>query len=125
MRNGEEAYIDRDTDAGILQNDTWTHVAMTFTSGEMVFYLDGEEVVKWTGDDLTGTGIAPHDGIDLCIGQALPTDDYSADPEDPHAWKEWTGYFKGYLDDLRFYNEVLTGPQIKVMYDYENANTIE
>lgn len=118
---GEEAYIDKDSNAGILELDTWYHVVMTYTSGKMIFYIDGVKVQEWE-DFPTGTFIEPHEGIDLCIGQALPTEDFD---DDLHQWEEWLGFFKGYLDDLRIYNVILTDAQVKTLYDYENATTIE
>jgi hypothetical protein len=117
---GEEAYIDKDSNAGILELDTWYQVVVTYTSGKMIFYIDGEKVQEW--DDFpTGTLMEPHAGIDICIGQALPTEDFD---DADHEWKEWLGYFKGYMDDMRFYNVVLTDAQIKSLYDYEKDNTI-
>jgi hypothetical protein len=118
--SGEEAYVDKDSNAGILELNTWYHVVLTYTSGKMIFYIDGVKVQEW--DDFpTGTLIDPHPGIDLCIGQALATDDYD---DDLHEWKEWLGYFKGYLDDMRFYNTILTDAQVTTLYNYEKDNTI-
>jgi hypothetical protein len=119
--SGEEAYIDKDSNAGILELDQWYHVVLTFTSGKMIFYIDGVKVQEW--DDFpTGSFIEPHAGIDLCIGQALATDDFD---DDLHEWKEWLGYFKGWLDDMRIYNTVLTDAQVTSLYNYENESVIE
>ncbi len=122
--SGEEAWVDHDSGLENLDLDNWYHVVLTYTSGKMIFYIDGEEVQEW--DDFpTGTLIEPHAGVDLCIGQALPTDIYSNIPGDPYEWQEWLGYFKGYLDDMRFYDVVLTDAQVKTLYDFENVTTIE
>lgn len=122
--SGEEAYVDKDSNAGILELEQWYQVVLTYTSGKMIFYIDGEKVQEW--DDFpTGTLIEPHAGINICIGQALPTDAYTDIEGDPHQYKEWLGYFKGYLDDMRFYNVILTDAQVKANYDYEKANVIE
>lgn len=119
--SGEEAYIDKDANSGILELDTWHHVVMTYKSGMMVFYVDGVKTQEW--DDFpTGTLTPPHDGIDLCIGQALPTDGFD---DGDHEWKEWLGYLKGYLDDMRFYNVILTDAQVTTLYNYEKDNVIE
>ncbi len=118
---GDEAYIDKDSNTGILELDTWYHVVMTYTKGKMIFYIDGVKVQEW--DDFpSGDFIAPHDGIDLCIGQALATDDFD---DDLHQWEEWLGYFKGYLDDMRIYNTVLTDAQVTSLHEYEANTTIE
>jgi hypothetical protein len=119
--SGEEAWIDKDANTGILELDIWYHVVLTYKSGKMIFYIDGAKVMEW--DDFpTGTLIDPHAGIDLCIGQALATDDFD---DGDHEWKEWLGYFKGWLDDMRFYNTILTDAQVTTLYNYERDNTIE
>jgi hypothetical protein len=121
---GDDVYVDKDANPVTLDDPfKWQHVVMTFTNQKLTFYIDGEKAVEWT-DFPAGTPQDPHDGIDLCIGQALPTAAFSSDPDDQHAWKAWTGYFKGWLDDLRIYNEVLTEAQVKSLYDYEKDNAI-
>jgi len=124
LLDGNEAYIDKDSESGVLELDRWYHIAVTWTSGEMVFYIDGQEVKKWT-EGVEGVGVTPDAGIDFCIGQALPTDDFTDIPDDPHQWQAWTGHFKGYLDDIRIYNTVLTGPQVGTLYTYEKDNVVE
>ena len=115
-----EGWIDHDTDSETLELDTWYHVVVTYTGGKMTFYIDGEKIKEW--DDFpTGTLIEPHAGIDLCIGQALATADYD---DGDYQWQEWLGYFKGYLDDMRFYNVILTDTQVNSLYNYEKDNTI-
>ena len=117
---GEEAYIDKDSNAGILELDTWYQVVVTYKSGIMTFYINGEKVQEWT-DFPTGSIIPPNAGIDVCIGQALATDDFD---NGDHEWKEWLGYFNGWLDDMRFYNVILTDAQVQSLYQYEKDNTI-
>jgi len=121
--SGEDAYIDKDSNAGVLELETWYQVVLTYESGKMTFWIDGVKVQEWT-DFPTGTLIPPDAGIDICIGQALPTDAFTDIEDDPHQWKEWLGYFKGYLDDFRFYNVVLTDAQIVSQYNYEKDNVI-
>jgi len=100
----------------------WQQLVMTYTKGKLIFYIDGELVRE--ADIAPGTAIAPDAGIDFCIGQALPSASYTEIEDDPHQWKEWLGYFKGWMDDIRIYNEVLTPAQIKTQYDYEKDNTV-
>ena len=118
-----EGWVDRDANTGILENDTWYQVVLTYTGGKMTFYINGEKVQEWDDFD-AGTFIEPDAGVNLCIGQALPTGVYTDIEGDPHQWKDWLGYFKGYMDDMRFYNVMLTDAQIKSQYDYEKDNTI-
>ena len=118
-----EGWIDHDTDTETLELDTWYHVVVTYTGGKMTFYIDGVKAKEWTDFD-PGTLIEPHAGVDICIGQALPTSVYTDIPDDPYQWQEWLGYFKGYLDDMRFYNVILTDAQVQILYNYEKDNTI-
>jgi len=118
--SGEEAYIDKDSNTGTLDLDKWYQVVVTFKSGEMKFYINGQLVQDWT-DFPTGTLVAPGEGIDICIGQALATADFD---DGDHSWEEWLGYFKGWLDDIRFYNVVLTDAQVTSLYDYEKDNVV-
>lgn len=122
--SGENAWIDKDANTGILENGVWTHIAMTFKSGEIVFYINGVETMLW--DDFpTGTPVDPNPLVDLCIGQALPTSVYTDIPDDPYQWQEWLGYLKGSLDDMKMYNIVLTGTQVNQIYTWEVANVNE
>ncbi|MCK4569493.1 MAG: LamG domain-containing protein [Bacteroidales bacterium] len=122
--SGENAWIDKDANTGILENGVWTHIAMTYQSGEMIFYINGEETMLW--DDFpTGTPVDPNPLVDICIGQSLPTSAFSDVPGDPYEWKEWLGYLKGSLDDLKMYNIVLTGTQVNQIYIWEVANVVE
>ena len=122
--SGENAWIDKDANTGILENGVWTHIAMTFKSGEMVFYVNGVEAMFW--DDFpTGTPVDPNPLVDICIGQALPTGVYTDIPDDPYEWKEWLGFLKGSLDDMKMYNIVLTGTQVNQIYIWEKDNVVE
>jgi hypothetical protein len=122
--SGENAWIDKDSNTGILENDTWTHIAMTYTSGHMRFYINGQETQHW--DDFpTGTPVDPNPAVNMVIGQALPTSVYNETPGDPYEWKEWLGYLKGCLDDLKIYNITLTAAQVNSIYQYEKDNVME
>lgn len=118
-----EGWIDKDSNGGVLELNQWYHVVLTYTGGQMTFYIDGVKVQFWDDFD-AGTLIPPNPAVDLCIGQALPTDVYTDIPDDPYEWKEWLGHFKGYLDDMRFYNVMLTDAQVQTLYQYEKDNTI-
>ena len=118
-----EGWIDHDSDTEVLELDTWHHVVVTYTGGKMTFYIDGDKAKEW--DEFPpGTLIDPNPAVDLCIGQALPTDIYTDIPDDPYEWHEWLGHFKGYMDDMRFYNVLLTDAQVQTLYQYELDNTI-
>ncbi len=116
-----EAHINEDSGFPLdWEPAKWQHLAITYTKGKLVFYVDGNLVRE--ADIAEGAPLEPHSGIDFCIGQGLPTAAYDSD--DDHQWAEWIGYFKGWMDDIRIYNEVLTTAQVKSLYDYEKDNAI-
>ena len=117
---GSDAWYDRDSNPAAITADTWTHVAVSFTDGFMNFYVNGELVKAW--DNTPGTGVAV-DNINLSIGSDLPTGTYSTEEGDFYV--NWGGYFKGDIDDIRFYNIALTGPQIASIYAFEVDNVVE
>jgi len=126
--DGSFAHINQDSGDQTLDplNDVWQHIAVTYKSGEMVFYIDGVAVKTWTPPDCpTGTKVDPNPAVDICIGQGLPSDVYSDVPGDPYEWKEWIGYLKGYLDDMKIYNIVLSETQINSIYTFEKDNVNE
>jgi len=115
--NPEPAYYDRDNADPILAQGAWYHVVVTFGGGHMVFYVDGVKVKDW--DDTPGTGInISADPVNLTMGQDLPTSVYSEDDTSPF-YVNWGGYFKGSLDEVRFYNTVLTDTQALSLYNIE------
>jgi len=112
-----DGIYDRDTDPP-LEIDTWYHLAVTFTSGTMTFYVDGVQTQEWT--ELTGDLVAVT-GHDLAIGcgssKYADTDaNYDADHIIPASWG---GYFRGSLDDIRLYNRVLTSAEVASIYALE------
>ena len=117
---GNEAYYDRDSNPGVIDPDVWTYVVVTFKYGFMNFYINGELVKAWY--NTPGEPIAV-DNIPLSIGSDLPTGIYSEDDSSPF-FVEWGGYFKGDIDDIRFYNTELTVAQVVSLYNYEKDNTI-
>ena len=119
--NSAEAYYDRDSNPQAITADIWTHVVVTFTDGFMNFYVNGELAKAW--DNTPGTAIAV-DNINLSIGSDLPTGVYSPDDTSPF-YVNWGGYFKGNIDDIRFYNIALTGAQVASIYTFENNNVVE
>ena len=118
--DGDTSYYDRDSNPTSIDSLKWTHVVVTFKDGSMNFYVNGDLVKAWT--DTPGTPIAV-DNIPLSIGSDLPTDVYTTEDGSPF-YVNWGGYFKGDIDDIRFYNTSLTGPQVKALYDYEKDNFI-
>ena len=117
---GNEAYYDRDSNPGVIDPDVWTNIIVTFKDGFMNFYINGALVKAW--DNTPGEPIAV-DNIPLSIGSDLPTGIYSTDDTSPF-FVEWGGYFKGNIDDVRFYNTELSLAQVVSLYNYEKDNVI-
>jgi len=86
-----------------------------------VIYINGELAKAW--DNTPGIPTAD-DNIAVTIGSDLPTGQYSPDDTSPY-YVNWGGYFKGAIDDIRFYNIALTDSQILSVYNFEKDNTVE
>lgn len=112
---------DKDNESPTLDVNKWYHVAVTYKSGEMVFYIDGTPVKTWT--DVQGDPAAVRTQVGLTIGQDLPTSAYST-VMDPGAGKDnlygpYGGYFNGAMDEVRIYNVALSNAQMKSIYNAE------
>jgi hypothetical protein len=113
--------FDRDADVSLPLNE-WHHIAVTFGGGEMIFYIDGTQVKKWTdtpGEAASISG-AP---FNLIFGQDFPTDKYAATDANYDNDKliplAWGGYFHGLMDEIRIYKSVLTATQVTGLYNQE------
>ena len=112
---------DKDSNPGAISPDVWTHVVVTFINGSEKFYINGEMVKEWTDTQ----GIPAADGtVNVSIGSDLPTGQYSPDDTSPY-YVNWGGYFKGNIDDIRFYNIALTASQVTSIYTFEKDNVVE
>jgi hypothetical protein len=119
------SFDNQDCNATINSLTKWLHYAVTFTSGTMSFYINGQLTYSWTTANETGglvllngaagTATAP---VDLVFGQDLPTSAYSTDSNSPN-YLNWGGYFIGSLDDIRIYKTALTANQIQSIYNLE------
>ena len=116
---GVDTWYDRDSNPVADTAGVWTHVAVTFSDGFMDFYKDGMLAKHW--DNTPGNAIAVNN-INLTIGSDLPNDKYTDVEGDFYV--NWGGFFKGEIDDIRFYNIALTGTQINSVYLYERDNTV-
>jgi hypothetical protein len=116
-------YIDKDNESPTLDLNKWYHVAVSYKSGEMVFYIDGTPVKTWT--DVTGDPIGVKSNIGLSIGQDLPNALYNNNEKDDADGNNfnapWGGFFTGSMDEIRIYNAVLTGTQVRSIYNAEKS----
>ncbi len=114
-----EAIYDKDTDPP-LDINTWYHLTVTYESGSMVFYVDGVQTQEYSE---TIGDMVKVEGHDLAIGvgsskYADNADNYDNDHIIP---AEWGGYFHGSLDDIRYYNRVLTSSEVASIYALEKV----
>ena len=93
----------------------WVHLVVTFGNGLMKFYVNGQLDARIA---MTGTFLQKTPGVNLVIGQDLPTNLYSLIPADPN-YLYGGGYFAGALDEIRIYKSVLTDDQVTSIYNLE------
>ena len=89
------------TDAVVVNDNEWHHIAMVKADGEFSTYVDGENVLteaieEWSDDE---------DTI-ITIGAAA---------EEPGA--DWPGIYQGLIDDVRFYQEALDAAAIADIFN--------
>lgn len=123
VKTGAGKYVDKDNESPTLDLNKWYHIAVSYKSGEMVFYIDGTPVKTWT--DVTGDPIGVKSTIGLSIGQDLPNALYNNNEKDDADGNNfnaaWGGYFTGAMDEIRIYNAVLSGTQVKSIYTAEKS----
>ncbi len=90
-----------------LPSNQLLHLAVTLSDEEACIYVDGELLASTTDITIRPTDFAPA----LCyVGRSQ----FSADP-----------YFKGYLDDMRFYNYALSSEEISQLVSGETTEPTE
>jgi hypothetical protein len=100
----DNGYHDVDSNPGVVPADVWTYVAVSYTNGTMKFYVN-DKLVKTAA--VTGTPVTIPTPVNLVIGQSLPKSQIG------------TSYFKGSLDDIRFYSRALTDAEALSIYTTE------
>jgi Concanavalin A-like lectin/glucanases superfamily len=111
VKTATDVYINEDSNDGVIQLKKWYAVAVTFKTGEMTFYINGQQVRQVTG--LTGGFVPLAERFDFVIGQELP----NAKVDPAISWI--LPHFEGFMDEVRIYKKVLTGAQISSIYDQE------
>lgn len=114
---GDTTIYDRDNAGVALTNEIWYHAVVTFKSGVMSFYVNGDLVKEWT--NTPGTALTLTTPIDFVIGQDLPTNKYQT--VDGNFQVAWGGFWTGDMDDVMFYNIALDGPQVKSIYNNQKT----
>ena len=116
--HGDNGYHDVDDNPGQIPDETWTYAAVTYTNGEMNFYINDKQVKSAA---ITGVPLTLDAPVNLAIGNELPKDVYSiTDPNSPYAFYG-ANFFIGSLDDIRFYNTALSPAEILSIYTIEKS----
>ncbi|MVN20413.1 LamG-like jellyroll fold domain-containing protein [Mucilaginibacter arboris] len=102
--HADDGYHDVDSNPGVVPADVWTYIAVSYTNGTMKFYIN-DKLVKTAA--VTGTPITLPTPVNLVIGQSLPKSQMG------------TSYFKGSMDDIRFYSRALTDAEVLSIYTTE------
>jgi hypothetical protein len=86
----------------LVNDDEWHHIAFVKGEEEMLIYIDGEEVFagdvfgEWSDDE----------GTMVTIGAAAEEEG-----------SDWPGIFQGSLDDIRYYETVLSEEEIVAIFE--------
>ncbi len=102
--HADNGYHDVDSNPGVVPADVWTFISASYTNGTMKFYVN-DKLVKTAA--VTGTPITLPSPVNLVIGQSLPKSQFGS------------SYFKGSMDDVRFYSRALTDAEVLSIYTTE------
>lgn len=117
MSTGQGIY---DRDAGAVNvSAAWTHLAVSYTAGTMKFYVNGNLVNTWT--NTPGSPVTLSSPVDLSIGNEMPKQYYNLTDNSNANYFWGASYFIGSMDDIRFYNTVLTDTDIQSIYTIEKT----
>jgi hypothetical protein len=112
---------DHDQDDGGIGIDSagvWRHVAVSFTPGTEKFYIQGKLVATKA---VTGTPLPIPSTVNLAIGNELPKENYNLTNSNDPNYFYGGDYFMGAIDEVRFYNTVLTDAQVLSIYTDESS----
>jgi hypothetical protein len=104
----DKGYVNLMTQIDAAPADSWAFVTTVYDNKNMKIYVNGE--LENTGTFTFDTG-ATVPTQDLCIGA------WAYDTSRDH-------YFKGFIDDVRIYNNALTAGEIQALYVPEPATLL-
>ncbi len=113
--------MDNETDQSVPVGE-WAHLVVTCntTVGSVCFYVNGSLTKEWTveskGAGLQGSIVVPETAIPLCIGAEMSNAEVAvADWVTEDA--PFGSYFRGIIDEFKFYNVALTAGQAAALYN--------
>ncbi|HEV8083298.1 MAG TPA: LamG-like jellyroll fold domain-containing protein [Chitinophagaceae bacterium] len=119
---GDTTIYDRDDAGTAVAENTWRHLVVTFKTGVMSFYINGDLVKTWdtsTPNPVPGNALTLINPIDFVIGQDLPTNKYLTVDGDYQV--AWGGFWTGDMDDVMYYNVALDATQVKSIFLNQNT----
>jgi hypothetical protein len=115
--HADNGYHDVDDNPGVVPDEEWTFVAVSYTNGTMKFYIN-KDLVKTA--EVTGTPVTLSQPVNLAIGNELPKDEYTINSSDDYTYYGGD-FFIGSLDDIRFYNTALSDAEVLSIYTIESS----
>ena len=111
VREGSTTLVNAYTAAGVIPQNTWTHVAVTVNSSGNKLYVNGvqQSVTYSTGS--ASTNVFFDDVTQL---------DFAGWGVDKYSGSSFTRHFDGFLDDGRVYNRALSASDITELYNYSD-----
>ena len=106
-----------DVDAGVaVPDETWTQIGVSYTNGTMKFYVNGSLAKTQV---VNGALVTLAEPVPLSIGNELPKDTYDLINSSSDYAFYGANYFIGSIDDIRFYNTVLSDAEVQSIHTQE------
>lgn len=116
--HADNGYHDVDSAPGVVPDETWTFISVSYTNGEMKFYID-DKLVKT--EAVAGTPVTLETPVDLAIGQQLPKGIINLSDTSSPFYYYGQAFFIGSMDDIRFYNRALSDAEVLSIYTIEQS----
>ncbi|RVU00691.1 LamG domain-containing protein [Mucilaginibacter limnophilus] len=117
--HADNGYKDVDSNPGVIPENAWTFATVSYTNGTMKFYIN-DKLVKTV--PVTGTPVTLSTPVNLVIGQSLPKSILNFTDQTSPFYYWGAAYFKGDLDDIRFYNKALSDAEVLSIYTMEKPD---
>jgi hypothetical protein len=113
------ATYDRDSNPGKMVTGEWHHAVVTAGNGAITFYVDGVQVKT---ESASGTAFKLTTPVNLAIGQLLPKGVFNYTDSSSPFYFSSASFFKGSLDDIRYYNKALSSDEVMKIYNNEKPD---
>ena len=100
----DDGYRDVDSNPGVVPQEVWTYIGVSYVNGTMKFYVN-DKLVNTAA--ITGIPVTLPSPVNLVIGQSLPKS------------LKGQSYFRGAMDDIRYYSRALTDAEVLSIYTTE------